>query len=88
MAQKKKRQSLGGVDPGVLQREKDTKKMDPTARKLLLAAVVLIALAQVLEYGLGLISHGVGNLLCLLGVVLLGVFFVVQAGSGKGGPVL
>ena len=85
MAQKRKKQSPGaGADPGVLQREQDTKKMDPTARKLLLAAVVLIALAQVLEYGLELIGHGMGNLLCLLGVVLLGAFFVVQArSSGK-----
>lgn len=86
MAQKRKKRSLGtAADPGVLQREKDTKKMDPTARKLLLAAVVLIALAQVLEYGLGLITHEVGDLLGLLSLVLLAAFFVVQARSGKGG---
>ncbi|MBE6972288.1 MAG: hypothetical protein E7440_00160 [Ruminococcaceae bacterium] len=82
MAQKKKRVAPG-KNPGVLQREKDTKKMEPAARRLLLAAVVVIALAQVLEYGLGLITHGVGNLICLLGVVLLGAFFVVQAKGGK-----
>ena len=83
MAQKRRKHSPGaGADPGVLRREKDTKKMDPTARKLLLAAVVVIALAQVLEYGLKLIGHAAGNLLCLLGVVLLGAFFVVQARSG------
>jgi len=86
MAQKRKKHSLGAAaDPGVLQREKDTKKMDPTARKLLFACVVLIALAQVLEYGVKLINHAVGNLLCLLGVALLAAFFVVQAKSGKGG---
>lgn len=86
MAQKRSKQASGaGKDPGRLQRERDTKKMDPTARKLLLTAVVLIALAQGLEYGLKVITHGVGNLLCLLGVVLLGAFFVVQARSGKGG---
>ena len=58
--------------------------MEPTARRLLLGAVVFIALAQVLEYGLKWITHGVGDLLCLLGVVLLGAFFVVQAKGGKG----
>ena len=82
MAQKKK-SVAPGRNPGVLQREKDTKKMEPAARRLLLAAVVVIALAQVLEYGLKLISHGVGDLMCLLGVVLLGAFFVVQARGGK-----
>lgn len=86
MAQKRKKYpSHIARDPGLLQGDRDTKKMDPAARKLLLGAVVLIALAQVLEYGLELISHSVGNLLCLLGVVLLGAFFVVQARSGKGG---
>lgn len=82
MAQKKKL-AAPGKNPGVLQREKDTKKMEPAARRLLLAAVVVIALAQALEYGLGVISHGVGDLMCLLGVVLLGAFFVVQAKGGK-----
>lgn len=86
MAQKRKKQAVSaGKDPGMLRREKDTKKMEPAARRLLLAAVVVIALAQVLEYGLNLISHGVGDLLCLFGVVLLGGFFVVQAKGGKGG---
>lgn len=86
MAQKRKKRSFGAsADPGVLQREKDTKKMEPAARRLLLAAVVVVALAQLLEYGLKLISHGVGDLMCLLGVVLLGAFFVVQAKGGKGG---
>ena len=81
----KKKSVAPGKNPGVLQREKDTKKMEPAARRLLLSAVVVIALAQVLEYGLELISHGVGNLMCLLGVALLGAFFVVQARGGKGG---
>ena len=86
MAQKRKKRTVsGGKDPGLLQREKDTKKMNPTARRLLLAAVVLIALAQVLEYGLNWITHGMGDLLCLLGVVLLGAFFVAQAKGGTGG---
>ena len=86
MAQKKtKRTVSAGKDPGMLQREKDTKKMEPAARRLLLAAVIVIALAQVLEYGLKLISHGMGDLMCLFGVVLLIAFFVVQAKGGKGG---
>ena len=76
-----------GKDPGVLQQEKDTQRMDPRARVFLYGAVVFIALAQGLEYGLKLIAHSTGNLLCLLGVALLGGFFVVQARSGrKGGP--
>lgn len=84
MAQKRKKQTLGGKDPGKLQRERDTKKMEPTARKLLLLSVVLIALAQILE-GRQLISHGVGNFLALLSLLSLGGFFVVQARSKKGG---
>ena len=84
MAQKRKKPTINaGKDPGLLQREKDTKKMEPAARRLLLAAVVVIALAQVLEYGLNWITHGVGDLMCLLGVVLLGAFFVVQARDKK-----
>lgn len=84
MAQKRKKRTVSaGKDPGMLQREKDTKKMKPAARRLLLASVVVIALAQVLEYGLSWIDHGTGDLLCLLGVVLLGAFFVVQAKGGK-----
>ena len=83
MAQKRKRTASVGVDPGKLQRERDTKKMDPTARKLLLLSVVLIALAQILERKL-LISHGVGNFLALLSLLSLGGFFVVQARSKKG----
>ena len=86
MAQKQKRRSAApGIDPGKLQRERDTKRMDPVARKLLLVAVVLIALAQGLEYGLQAINHTTGNLLCLLGVAFLGAFFVAQAKSGKKG---
>jgi len=85
MAQKRKKRTVcAGKDPGMLQREWDAKKMEPAARRLLLAAVVVIALAQVLEYGLNLISHGMGDLLCLVGVVLLAAFFVVQAKGGKG----
>lgn len=84
MAQKRKKQSICvGNDPGNLQRDRDTKKMDPTARKLLLLAVVLIALAQVLE-AYQIISHGVGNLLALLSLLSLGGFFVVQARSKRG----
>ena len=84
MAQKRKKNSPSvGIDPGKLQRERDTKKMDPAARKLLLLAVVLILLAQVLENG-QIISHGTGNLLGLLSLVSLGGFFVVQARSKKG----
>lgn len=82
MAQKRKRNCVG-ADPGKLQRERDTKKMDPTARKLLLLAVVLIVLAQVLENG-QIISHGMGNLLGVLSLLSLGGFFVVQAKSKKG----
>ena len=84
MAQKRKKHGPSvGIDPGKLQRERDTKKMDPTARKLLLLAVVLIVLAQVLEQG-GIISHGTGNLLGVLSLLSLGGFFVVQAKSKKG----
>ena len=84
MAQKRKKYVPGPVkDPGVLQRERDTKKMDPTARKLLLLSVVLIVLARVLENAL-LISHALGNGLAVLSVLALGGFFVVQARSKKG----
>ena len=84
MAQKRKKNTASvGIDPGKLQRERDTKKMDPTARKLLLLSVVLIALAQILERKL-IISHGVGNFLALLSLLSLGGFFVVQARSKKG----
>ena len=84
MAQKRKKYTPGPVkDPGVLQRERDTKKMDPTARKLLLLSVVLIVLARVLENA-QLISHAVGNGLGVLSVLSLGGFFVVQARSKKG----
>lgn len=83
MAQKRKKPTASvGADPGKLQRERETKKMDPTARKLLLLAVVLIALAQVLENG-QIIPHTIGNLLALLSVISLGGFFVVQAKSKK-----
>ena len=85
MAQKRKKYTSGPVkDPGVLQRERDTKKMDPTARKLLLLSVVLIVLARVLENAL-LISHALGNGLAVLSVLALGGFFVVQARSKGGG---
>ena len=84
MAQKRTRPSASiGVDPGKLQRERDTKKMDPTARKLLFLSVVLIVLARVLENA-QLISHGAGNGLAVLSVLSLGGFFVVQARSKKG----
>ena len=84
MAQKKKRTGPSvGVDPGKLQRERDTKKMDPTARKLLLLSAVLIVLARVLENA-QLISHAVGNGLGVLSILSLGGFFVVQARSKKG----
>ena len=84
MAQKRRKHTPGaGIDPGMLQGDRDTKKMDPSARKLLLLAVVLIVLAQVLEQG-QIISHGTGNLLGVLSLVSLGGFFVVQARSKKG----
>lgn len=84
MAQKRKKYpSRVARDPGLLQGDRDTKKMDPTARKLLLLSVVLIALAQILE-GRQLISHGAGDLLALLSLLSLGGFFVVQAKSKKG----
>ena len=84
MAQKRKKLVPGAtVDPGLLQGDRDTKKMDPTARKLLFLAVVLIVLAQVLENG-QIISHAMGNLLGVLSLVSLGGFFVVQARSKKG----
>ena len=84
MAQKRKKHPASvGVDPGKLQRERDTKKLDPTARKLLLLSVVLIVLARVLENA-QVISHGVGNGLGVLSVLSLGGFFVVQAKSKKG----
>lgn len=84
MAQKRKKHpSPTAHDPGLLQGDRDTKKMDPTARKLLLLSVVLIALAQILE-GRQLISHGAGDLLALLSLLSLGGFFVVQAKSKKG----
>ena len=84
MAQKRKKNiSPVGIDPGKLQRERDTKKMDPSARKLLLLSVVLIVLARVLENA-QIISHGVGNGLAVLSILSLGGFFVVQAKSKKG----
>ena len=84
MAQKRKKITPGAtVDPGLLQGDRDTKKMDPTARKLLLLAVVLIVLAQLLENG-QIISHEIGNLLGTLSLMSLGGFFAVQAHSKKG----
>ena len=84
MAKKRKKPTASvGIDPGMLQRERDTKKMDPTARKLLFLAVVLFVLAQLLENG-QIISHTTGNLLALLSILSLGGFFVVQAKSKKG----
>ena len=84
MAQKRRRRTMGPVnDPGVLRHVRDTKKMDPTARKLLFLSVVLIALAQILEKA-QVVSHGVGNGLALLSLLSLGGFFVVQARSKKG----
>lgn len=84
MAQKRKRRAPGAtVDPGLLQGDRDTKKMDPTARKLLLLAVVLIVLARLLENG-QIISRGMGDGLAVLSVLALGGFFVVQARSKKG----
>jgi len=84
MAKKRKKYAPGPAkDPGALQRERDTKKMDPTARKLLLLSVVLVALARVLENA-QVISHAMGNGLAVLSVLALGGFFVVQARSRKG----
>ena len=84
MAQKRKKHTASvGVDPGKLQRERDTKKMDPTAHKLLMLSVVLIVLARVLENA-QVISHAVGNGLGVLSVLSLCGFFVVQAKSKKG----
>lgn len=84
MAQKRKKNAPSvGMDPGQLQRERDTKRMDPTARKLLLLSVVLIVLARILENA-QIISHGVGNGLGVLSILSLGGFFVVQARKGGG----
>lgn len=76
--------SAGAGNSGLLPNEKDAKRIDPTSRRLLLLSVILIVLAQVLEYTVQAIPHAVGNGLAILGVIALGGFFISYARHSKG----
>jgi len=82
MSQKKKR-TKPGADPGVLQTGRGDKKMTPLARRLLFAAVILVAAAQVLDTMLQVIPRTAGDIMTLLGLLVLAAFLVVQARSGR-----
>ena len=80
----------------MLQDETQGKKLDPLARRILFFTVVLVALAQILDY-MDIISRTAGDILTILGLVLLLAALVVQArssvsyrkrgkGSGPSGP--
>ena len=90
MAKKKRKASraqmisAGAGNSTLLPNEKDAKRIDPTSRRLLLLSVILIALAQVLEYTAKVIPHAVGNGLTILGVIALAGFFISYARHGKG----
>lgn len=71
--------SAGAGGSNLLPNEKDAKRIDPMSRRLLLLSVLLIALAQVLEYTVQVIPHAVGNALSLLGVIALIGFFISYA---------
>ena len=87
MSQKRKKsgRTAVGADPGVLQTGRSDKKMTPLARRLLYAAVILVAGAQVLDTMLQVIPRGAGDVMTALGGLLLVAFLVVQARSGRTG---
>jgi len=85
MSQKRKkntRTTEAGADPGVLQAGRGNKKLTPLARRLLYAAVILVAAAQVLDTMLQVISRTAGDIMTAAGGLLLVVFLVVQGRSG------
>ena len=90
MSKKRKRDgrahiiSAGAGNSTLLPNEKSAKRIDPASRRLLLLSVILIALAQVLEYTVQAIPHAVGDGLAILGVIALGGFFVSYARHSKG----
>ncbi len=68
MAKKNKRSApAAGKDPGRLQGEKGSRRLDPMARKLILAAVILVAAARLLDTH---IPQPVGDAMTLLGGIL------------------
>lgn len=88
MSQKRKksgRSAPAGSDPGVLQTGRGDKKMTPLARRLLYAAAILVAAAQVFDTMLQVIPRTAGDILTVLGGLLLVAFLVVQARSGRPG---
>ena len=86
MSQKRKKingSAAAGADPGVLQTGRGDKKLTPLARRLLYAAVILVAAAQVFDTMLQVIPRTAGDILTALGGLLLVAFLVVQARSGR-----
>ena len=79
------RAGVSGTDPGVLQTGRGDKKLTPLARRLLYAAVTLVAAAQVLDTTLQVIPRTAGDIMTALGGLLLAAFLVVQARSGRSG---
>ena len=73
------------------EKDRSRKRMNPVARNILLADLVILALAAILE-GNGLITPLVSGMVSIFGIVLLVIALWVQfgkkkdGGSGLGGP--
>jgi len=80
----KKTGPVPGRNSGVLPGERDERRMDPLARRLLILAVILVAAAQLLNMA-GVIPEAVDVALSVLGLILLFVALAVQGRSGGGG---
>ena len=61
------------------------KRMNPVARNILLADLVLLALAAILESN-GLITPVVSGAVSIFGLILMVIALWVQFGKKKGGP--
>lgn len=80
----KKTAPAGGKNANALPGERDEKRMDPLARRLLILDVILIAAAQLLHTA-GFISDTADIVLTVLGLVLLLAALAIQGRSGSGG---
>lgn len=68
-------------DPSMLQDDSQARKLDPLARKLVIGAVILVALAQMLDTVLQLVPRGVGDAMTIVGILMLVAAFVAQSRS-------
>lgn len=80
----KKAAPVGSSNPHALQSERDEKRMAPLARRLLIAGVVLVAAAQLLNMA-EVLPDPADIVLMVIGLVVLLAGLAVQGHSGNGG---